>query len=53
MRKAEEIVLEIRGWLDDTQQPPLTACLLLEKAEQELRRLDRIITKAKGSKDAE
>lgn len=52
MRKSEQLIQDIRGWLDDTLQPPLTACMLLESAEAELRRLDRIIQKAKeGNKD--
>ena len=47
MRKAEQLVQDIRAWLDDTSQPPLQACSLLEAAEAELRRLDRALQKAK------
>ena len=47
MRKAEELIKDIRDWLDDGKQPPLTACLLLERADSELRRLDRAVVKLK------
>ena len=53
MRKAEELIEEIRDWLDNPKSPPLTACALLERAEQQLRRLDRTVQrlKSEGDKD--
>jgi hypothetical protein len=47
VRKAEELIKDIRDWLDNDKSPPLTACSLLERSEQELRRLDRALQKAK------
>lgn len=47
MRKAEQLIEEIRDWLDNDKSPPLTACSLLEKAESELRRLDRTVQRLK------
>lgn len=52
MRKAEELIQDIRAWLDNESSPPLTACSLLERAESELRRLDRAVQRLKeGAKD--
>jgi hypothetical protein len=47
MRKAEELIAEIRDWLDNPKSPPLTCCSLLERAEQNLRRLDREVQRLK------
>lgn len=47
MRKAEQLIEDIRDWLDNPKSPPLTACALLEKAESELRRLDRTVQRLK------
>jgi hypothetical protein len=50
VRKAEKLIKDIRDWLDDEKQPPLSACLLLGKAESELRRLDRAVVKLTAPK---
>tara|TARA_R110000787_G_scaffold2833_1_gene11007 strand:- start:9554 stop:9709 length:156 start_codon:yes stop_codon:yes gene_type:complete len=47
MRKAEQLISDIRQWLDDDKLPPLQACSLLEAAESELRRLDKAVQRLK------
>lgn len=47
MRKAEELIKDIRDWLDNDKSPPLTACTLLERSEKQLRRLDREVQRLK------
>jgi len=47
MRAAEKLIEEIRDWLDNPKSPPLTSCMLLERSEQNLRRLDREVQRLK------